>query len=66
MQRERYDLRSVVRAQLVYEMADMHFDCALAHLEFLGDGPVRLALPKALQHLHLTRREIRLNAHRAR
>jgi hypothetical protein len=35
------------RTQLVHDVPEMHLDRALAHMELTGDGPVRLALPKA-------------------
>src|SRR6266481_2577892 len=57
MQRKRYDLRAVVCMQLEHDVPDMHFDRALAHMEFVGDGLVPLTLPKALQNLNLARRE---------
>jgi hypothetical protein len=43
--------------QLEHDVPDMHFDRALAHMEFVGDGLVPLTLPKALQNLNLARRE---------
>lgn len=51
------DLGPVLRFQLLHDVADMHLHGALAHVQFVGDALVGLALPKNGKDGRLTRRE---------